>query len=353
MKKTIFDKVGLSKVAMATASDKGVMASALSEEEVTLLTLAKEFNVPVPTMDTVNMSTQARSEAFSGVQAALKKVLMESSKGREILGNSILEPLKKEQLYSSTLRRAFKFYKLGAGQENFIPLELDVRAYTVSQNGDPITNNPYGLEGIEPPLQKLEARVLFDITDIYRGKYDLEGTALIKCESEIFKEEDRRIAKLWDAVSASGESNTPIVVSEANFLKTGLYTILKAVANIEGQMDKVLNPSDIWFNPVWTQVFRTMSNYENGFQISFNTAEELTKQGIIAQWNGLRLNRSNVLPHNKVYVTAEPETFGGFVEALGLTAIDQESGTKVGFVVFEQVGMCVSNPKGLATIIIS
>jgi len=354
MNKTIMGKKPntVDVVATATASNN-VGASTFSEAELTLLTLANEFNVPVPQVDFVGMSDHARAETFQGVQAALKKVMMQSPKGREMLGSSIIEPLKTEQLYKSTLRRAFKSYYLGAGQENFIPVELDVRAYTVSQNGDPITNNPYGLDGVEPPLQKIETKVMFDITDIYRGKYDLEGTALKKAESEIFKEEDRRIANLWKAVSESEDALTPISVTESTFKDTGLYILLSAISELEGQEDKVLNPSDIWFNPKWTQVFRSMSNYQNGFQVSFNTAEELTKKGIVAQWNGLRLNRSNVLPKNRIYITVEPETFGGFVEALPLMAIELEEGSKVGFIIFEQVGMAVTNPKGMATVIIT
>ena len=353
-KNTLFGTTMLSiaEVANATASND-LALSTLSDEELTLTQLASEWNVPMPSVDIGALSTHARADVFNTVKEALKKTMMQYEKGRQVLGESILEPLRGEQLYRPSLRRAFKEYKLGAGQENFIPIEADVRAYTVSADGDTVQSQPYGLEGVEPPLQKIEADILFDISDILRGKYDLLGTATKRVESEIFKEEDRRIAKLFEAVSLSGDAIAPISITGADFKATGLYTLITAISEVEGQEGLTLNPVDIWMNPFWKQIFRTMSNYKDGFQLSFNSADELMKKGIIADFQGLRVNTSAVLPRDRVYVTAEPETFGGFVESIPSMLIDTVAGSKVGFIALEEVGMAVSNPKGLSTIVIN
>jgi hypothetical protein len=354
-KTTLFGKttLGISDVANAVASNPNVGQSALSKEELVIVDLASEFGVPMPIMDLASLSTHARADVFDSVKSALRKTLMQSEKGRDILGNSILEPLRDSQLYRASLRRAFKEYKLGAGQENHIPVGLDVRAYSVSVDGDTIQTSPYGLEGVEAPLQPIKAEVLFELSHILRGKYDLLTYATDRAESGVFQEEDRRIAKLWNAVATSGDSLPVISVTSTAFKKTGLYTLIQAISEVEGQEGKVLNPVDIWLNPYWKQVFRTMSNYENGFQLSFNSADELMRKGIIAQFQGLRVNTSAMLPRNAVYITAEPETFGGFVESIPLMVIDTSVGTQVGFTIMEEVGMVVSNPKGMATIVIS
>jgi len=345
--------VSVGGVAMATASASGANISTLSETEMDILELAGEWQIPVPNIDFGQLSSHARADQFDNMRDALKKVMMQYDKGREVLGSSMLEPLKTEQDYKSILRRAFKKYTLGAGQENYIPIELDVQAYMISADGDAYTTTPMGIEGVEVPLQKIETEVYFSITDIRKGKYDLLGASTRKAEAGIFKEEDRRIGNLFRQVAASGDSNAPIGITKSDFKERGLYTIIQAVSSIEGQIGLTLNPTDIWMNPVWKQVFRTMTNYEKGFRVSFNTAEELMKKGNIAVFQGLRVNQSPMLKHDQVYVTADPEYFGAFVESVPLMVIDAVKGSSVGFVILEEVGFVITNPKGLATIAIT
>lgn len=343
---------GLQDVAGATAhAPKG--QSALSDDQMGVLDLAQRFGVAVPNMNLAIMSNHAVAETFDGIKAALKRVMMDSPQGREILGAAIIEPLRKEQDYKSQLRKAFKQYVLGAGQENHIPLDIDVQAFTTSTDGYLVTQTPYGLDGVEAPLQRIETKVLFHIADIRKGKFDLIGRAKEKSESSIFKEEDRRIANLFAQVAASPTSNTPIAVTVADFKANGLYTVIDAVALIEGNEGLTLVATDLWMNPAHKQTFRRVNNYANGFQVSFNQAEELVKRGIIADFQGLRINASAVVPKAAVYITCEPETFGGFVESLPLMVIDTVEGAQVGFIILEEVGMVLTNPKGLSTIAIS
>lgn len=328
-------------------------SSEFTSDEQNVLLLASTFGVAVPQMPLAQMSNHARAEAFGTMEAALKRVMMESPQGRELLGGSLIEPLRTEQDYKSTLRAMFKPYVLGAGQENYIPLDLDVQAYVVNMDGDTVSQTPYGLDGVEAPLQKIETKVMFHLTDIRKGKFDLVGRAKEKAESEVFKVEDARISKLLGTVASSGNSTTPIAVSETDFKKTGLYTVIEAVARLEGQEGKTLNAVNLWMNPYWKQVFRRVNNYADGFQVSFNTADELTRKGIIAEFQGLNINSSAAMKKSHIFITAEPETFGGFVEATPLMVIDTVDGSYVGFIILEEVGMVVSNPKGMATIVVS
>ena len=215
--------VSTSAVAEQTAETNGMGMTTLSETEMTIMGLASEWGVPVPSLDFANMSVQAREDQFDNVKSALRKVMMQFDKGREVLGQSMLEPLKLEQDYKSVLRRAFKRYELGAGQENFVPIEPDVQAHMISVDGDSIISTPFGLDGVEVPLQTIDAEVYFSITDIKKGKYDLLGTATRKAESSIFKEEDRRIANLFKQVAASEDSNPAIGVTADDFKVSGIH----------------------------------------------------------------------------------------------------------------------------------
>lgn len=328
-------------------------SSEFTDNEANVLMLASTFGIAVPQLPLDVMSTHARAEAFGTMEAALKRVMMESPQGRELLGGSLIEPLRTEQDYKSTLRTMFKPYVLGAGQENYIPLDLDVQAYVVNMDGKSVSQTPYGLDGVEAPLQKIETEVMFHLTDIRKGKFDLVGRAKEKAESEVFKVEDARISNLLKSVATSGNSTSPIAVSEADFKSKGLYTVIEAVARLEGQEGKTLNAVNLFMSPYWKQVFRRVNNYADGFQVSFNTADELTRKGIIAEFQGLNINSSAAMPKSHVYITAEPETFGGFVEATPLMVIDTVNGAMVGFIIIEEVGMVISNPKGMATIVIS
>ena len=106
-------------------------------------------------------------------------------------------------------------------------------------------------------------------------------------------------------------------------------------------------------NPAHKQVFRRMTNHANGFQVSINQAEELMARGIFANFQGLAVNTSAVIPLTKVYITADPEYFGAFVTATDLLIIDTVEDANIGYVILEEVGFIISNPKGLATIIIT
>lgn len=352
-KNTIFGATtfGIQDVAGATVAPQG--NSEFTADENNILVLASQFGVAVPNMPLEQMSTHARAEAFGSVESALKKVMMESPAGRELLGGAIIEPLRTEQDYKSTLRAMFKPYVLGAGQENWIPLDVDVQAFIVSMDGEKVTQTPYGLDGVEAPLQKIETEVLFHLTDIRKGKFDLIGRSKEKAESEVFKVEDARIANLLEVVAKADASPDIMAVKASEFKKTGLATIIAAVGELEGQVGITLNATSLWCNPFWKQVFRSMSNYANGYQVSFNTADELVKKGIVAEFQGLSINTSSAMKRENIFITAEPETFGGFVESTPLMVIDTVQGSMVGFIILEEVGMVVSNPKGLATIVIN
>lgn len=354
MGKTIFNTGVPASVAVATLNESATVSIAgLSDNEMNTLTLASDWGVAVPQLDLAGMSVQAKADQFDSIKMALKKVMMANDKGREQLGAALIDPLKTEQDYTSVLRRAFKKYELGAGQENFVPIELDVQAHMISVDGDAIITTPFGLDGVEVPLQTIETDVYFKITDIKKGKYDLLGSAMRKAETGIFKEEDRRIANLFRQVAASDDSNDAIGVTKDDFKATGIYTIISAISLIEGTVGLTLNPTDIWMNPVWKQVFRSMTNFDKGFQVSFNSAEDLMKRGIIADFQGLRINQSSMLAHDQIYVTADPDYFGAFVESVALLVVDAVRGAEVGFVILEEVGFAITNPKGLSTIMIS
>lgn len=354
-KKTIFGNTefGIQDVADSTASNLQPEGSAqFSQDEANVLLLASEFGVAVPQLPLAQMTQFARADAFNGIEAALKKVMMDSGRGREMLGASLIEPLREEQDYQSQLRKMFKPFTLGAGQENWIPLDINVQAFVVAMDGETVSQTPYGLEGVEVPLQKIDTKIMFHITDIRKGKFDLVSRAKEKAESEVFKKEDKSIANLLAQVSASGKSNAPILVSTVDFKSTGLYTIIDAVSSLEGQEGKTLNAVSLWANPYWKQVFRKVNNYKDGFQVSFNTADELTRRGIIAEFQGLSINMSAVIPTTHIYITAEPETFGAFVESMPLMVIDTVDGASVGFIILEEVGFIVTNPKALSTIVV-
>jgi hypothetical protein len=85
------------------------------------------------------------------------------------------------------------------------------------------------------------------------------------------------------------------------------------------------------------------------------TQGELLHTGYMANIYGAKIIVSRIVPVGTVYVCAEPEFFGRIAVRTELTVLsaDDPVARKIGFSVFEQIGVACHNPFGIQRILIT
>lgn len=310
-------------------------------------------------------------------QDQIAKLVAKGSSGMKILAQSMTQPLRQFQDYSSVGRRAVLVESLKQGQDPTIDTDVvGGIAYVVSDLGADISRivNP---ETVRVHTQSIAANPQISYEQLAARKYDVQTRVGNYSQSEIFRVEDRLIFQGLLAVSTheyetaifqtdsnhanpihigkkkritipGTPENTPVV---STFAQVGLKEISSAMAQI--QKHGGLQPTSIFMNGLNVQILRNMNNNgANGYFVDFDTSKEIMRTGMIGTVFGLNIYVSPEVPANRIIVTAEPEFTGRIVERIPLTVIPYEDPAKrmTGFSIFEEVGIYFHNPKAVATI---
>ena len=272
---------------------------------------------------------------------------IESPEGRAKLAASMQQPLRARRDYTSVGRKAFLVEQLPDGALPIYDKDAEVTAYVVGEEGENVL-------AITKPrrvvfnLFEIASNPEIPLTQIKERRFDLIERAQNLAKSQIQAAEDSRVFDVLDAVAVNGFDNIG-----ANGV------------NAQVNANAPLTPSNLadafalverWDNRV-ARVFVNALDYADIRKwgrdvLDIETQATLLKTGLMATVWGAQIIVTRQVDAGYVYVLAEPEFIGRVPVRTELTVLsaDDPKARRIGFSVFENLGIGCHNPLGVVRI---
>ena len=267
--------------------------------------------------------------------------------GSAKLAASMQQPLRQRRDYSAVGRKAFLVEQLPDGALPIYDKDPDVTAYIISEEGENIVGVARGRRVIFP-LFEIAANPEIPLSQIKERRFDLIERAQNLAKSQIQAAEDSRVFDVLDAVAVNGFDN----IGPAN---TNPQVNVNAPINPAAFIDAFAEVEQ-WDLRV-ARVFMNARDYADlrkwGRDIlDIETQATLLKTGLMATLHGAQIIVTRIVEPGYVYVCAEPEFLGRIPVRTELTVLsaDDPKARRIGFSVFEMLGIGAYNPLGLARI---
>ena len=220
----------------------------------------------------------------------------------------------------------------------------NVTAYMVAEQGENILSVAKS-QRIHVPLFEIASNPQIPLTEIRQRRFDLVDRALDKAKAQIQAAEDTRVFATMDATAADATNPNKDIIVTGN-LNAG--ALIDAFGNIEANDLRV---ATVFMN---AKDFADLRKWDRD-TLDPITQGELLHTGYMANIYGAKIVVSRIVPVGTVYVCAEPEFFGRIAVRTELTVLsaDDPVGRKIGFSVFEQIGVACHNPYGIQRILVT
>jgi hypothetical protein len=270
---------------------------------------------------------------------------LKTASGRAKLASSMTQPLRQRRDYSSVARKAFLVEQLPDGALPVYDKDPEVTAYIVGEEGENILAISKGRRVIFQ-LFEIASNPEIPLTQIKERRFDLIERAQDLAKAEVQAAEDARAFDIMDAVAAQGFDNIGAVNPQINAnAPIEPSNLIDAFAQIE-QHD--LRVARVFINALDYSDVRKWGRDV----LDVETQATLLKTGLMATCWGAQIIVTRLVEKGFVYVCTEPEFFGRMPVRTELTVLsaDDPKARRIGFSVFENLGIGCHNPLGLCRI---
>ena len=323
-------------------SNKGEMnAGSLREALQTLVKYAAilEENQPSNTglAGQVSLSDDKRDELVT-------RAIM-TQEGKIALAQAMANPIRKNLDYHGIARRALVVDPLAQGAYPSYERDIDVSAVVISSNGTGPESRVFG-DRVVVPTFELYSNPTVRISEVRRRRFNVIDRAVQKARQEIMAQEDANVFAAIDAAAAV--ENTAQDIADAGLLKRDLV-------ELKAQIDR--------WDLVTTKYFMNINEFTDilkwgagggqgtgGGEVDPVTMREILQTGLYAHIWGADIMVSKIVPPGTVYACADPEFVGVMPirQDIEVLPADEPKQLKLGWVVSEEVGIAIVNPRGVA-----
>jgi hypothetical protein len=236
--------------------------------------------------------------------------------------------------YSAVGRKAFIVDDVEDGALPLYDKDPIVPAYAVAEGGDSIMAQ-INAERVFAPMFEIACWPLIALTQIRERRYDLIKRTIELGVSGVKEKEDVRVFATMNALAADIDNPHP---------DFSVIAPLSAdvIADAIGTLDEHgLRAARIFMNG---RDYADLRKFDRD-AIDPETQQVLFRTGLIGKMMGCQVIRSRVVPVGTVYVCGEREYYGRMPIRTELTVItaDKPEERKVGFSIFEQLGVLTYN----------
>lgn len=269
--------------------------------------------------------------------ATFKQVIakyIESGEGRKTMAAKMTPSLRRFRDYSAVGRKAFLVEDLEDGALPIYDKDPIVPAYAVGESGDSI-QVLINSERVFAPLFELASLPMIPLTQIRERRYDLIKRSIELGVSGVKEKEDVRVFATMNALAADADNpHTDIAVAAP--------LTADAIADAIGMIEEHgLRAARIFLNG---RDYADIRKFDRDV-IDQETMQALFRTGYVGKIYGCQVIRSRVIAPGTVYVCGEREYYGRLPVRTELTVItaDRPEERKVGFSIFEQIGVLSYN----------
>jgi len=277
--------------------------------------------------------------------AKYASILEENQPANVALAQSMANPIRRNLDDEGIARRLLVIDPLGQGVNPNYDRDIDVAAVVVSSNGSGPESRVFG-DRVTVPTFELYANPTVRISEVRRRRFNVIDRAVQKARQEIMAQED---ANVFAAINNSATvENTAQDISDGGLLKRDLV-------EIKAQIDR--------WDLVTTKYYMNINEFNDilnwasgggqgpgGGEVDPVTQREILQTGLYAQIWGADIMVSKIVPPGTVFGAADPEFVGVMPirQDIEVLPADEPKQLKLGWVVSEEIGIGIVNPRGTA-----
>lgn len=269
-----------------------------------------------------------------------------SEEGRGALAQSMANPIQTALLYQSLARKIIVTDPLPQGVIPRYEKDIDAPAFVIGKRGqvpDVIVEG----DDFMVPLFEIASYPQVRLSQVKSRMFNLIDRAQTKAKNEISIQEDTYLFNLINnSVPASlVDDDYNHVINSAAVGQLQVGDLNDAFAKIERHRLVVAN---IIMSP---KRYADVRNWGSTVY-DFVTQREVLLTGVFGRIWTANILVNSIMPDNVVFVTAPSDFVGVMPIRTEVTVIpaDKPSRLRLGWVIYEELGMCVTNPKGIAKI---
>jgi len=283
--------------------------------------------------DNLNYNSLTNEEKEYLVSQAL-----ETNDGRMALAASMANPIRFELDYYAIGRKLMVVDPLPQGVDPIYDKDIRIPAFVVGKRGQAPDTIVEG-ERFTLPTFEIVVYPQARYSQIKARRYNLVDRIQTRARLDLSAIEDSNI---FSAVNAASTAINP-ATSVANALTKG--AIITGIGEV-GKWD--LRPFKLLMNySEYTDILRFGQD-----DLDLIKQHEIIETGLIGRYMGLEILVSKMVPRGSVYILAEPEYVGVIPirQDLNVIPADKPEKLRLGYVVFEEIGVGVVNPRAIAKI---
>lgn len=277
---------------------------------------------------------------------------LSSNQGKIALGQAMANPIRRNLDYQGVGRRALVVDPLPQGALPIYERDIDVSAVVISSNGSVPESRVFG-DRVSVPTFDIVSNPTIRISEVKRRRFNVIDRAQQKARQEIQAQEDANIFAALDFASdltRGGENelqtlDNGVITSELS--KSGIISLKRQV----DRWDSALRTYFLNINE-----FTDMLNWESAgaagaSQVDPVTQREILQTGLYGHIFGADIVVSKIVPPKQVFGLADPEFVGvmPILQDIEVIPADEPKQLKIGWVVNENIGIAVVNPRGVAS----
>jgi len=275
--------------------------------------------------------------------------LLSSPEGRMKLAASMQNPLRERLDYEGVFRRAAVVDPLPQGALPYYDRDVDVPAIVIAEEGGTPETIVKG-KRILVPLFEVGANPKISFTQVKERRYNLIDRAQDKAKQDIQAVEDDLGFSALGVAAAQVNPNTgaPFNTPLAAAGSLDRDVLADAFAEIEKHDLRV------------ARMFMNARDYSDirkwgRDQLDPVTQKSLLATGLMANLWGADIIVSRVVPIGTVYVLTDEKFLAIMPQRIDITVLpaDDPDNRLIGWSIFENIGIGVWNPRGVATITIT
>lgn len=264
---------------------------------------------------------------------------LESSEGRSALASAMANPIRTSLDYQGIARKLFVVDPLPQGALPVYDRDVDAKAFIVSKRGQAPDQLIEG-ERIQVPTFEVVSYPQVRFSQIKERRFNVIDRAQQRAKSDIMAVEDETAFSLLEAASNSGVNT--IVTSTTTLTRDALANAFREVERHDLAVTKIVMNA---------QAFADIRKWGRE-EFDPVTQHEVLQTGTFGHLWTAEILISKKVPMNTVYVLADPEFVGVMPIRQDIQVIpaDSPENLRVGWVVYEEIGMSVVNAMGVAKI---
>lgn len=272
---------------------------------------------------------------------------LKTGSGRGKIATSMIQPLRLRRDYTSVARKAFLVEQLPDGTLPIYDKDPNVTAFVVGEEGQNILAVAKSRR-VTFPLFELASNPEVPITQVKERRFDIIERIQDLGKVQIQAAEDGRVFDVMDAVAANGFDNLGAAYTNAQVNAVAPLVpanLIDAFARIETYDLRVAR---VFMNAL---DFADLRKWGRDV-LDLESQATLLKSGMLATLWGAQVIVSRKVARGYVYVCAEPEFFGRIPVRTELTVLsaDDPKSRRIGFSIFENLGIGCYNPLSLCRV---